>query len=454
MASQRPEHEAADPPHEVEVPADCIGLVIGRGGSTIKRLKESTGCAIEIPKDAGKTGEATVAVQLQGLPQQRRIAASAIVDLIKGGDVEDHAIRAEGGMVVAHNIEGYDRQQWLGWRLVPVEKELAIRTEVGKRTVRVFAEVGKKLRAEVVQNVMDRVQAILGMAQELVELAVDAQPEHEPENAAYDPAVGPFVDQYGVLVRVPRPENGVVSIRITGPAEPARDVAALLEARYKNGVQTASVMQVVGQVQGMQGQMKTDFDNDLRSLAADTRVEVHQSRYMLWVTGGNAELVSEASGTLQEMLQFYFPDHFFLLSGLKKGAVEALAADAELRGLCSKGDIVLAFDRKGGSLWVCGTQRDAVKARVNAVLGIYEAEHFDLDLEDYGAAMWLLGPQGSGAYLARMEKESGAKLRVDPTQQKVWGEGKPKAVAQAKKLVLQALDQLAAKKAGPGPTAK
>merc|ERR1712039_340509 len=112
-----------------------------------------------------------------------------------------------------------------------------------------------------------------------------------------------------------------------------------------------------------------------------------------------------------------------------------------------------------GSAWICGSERAAVEKRINEVLDIWSAEHWEMDLEDYGVAMWFLGPKGSGEYAARIASESGAKVKVCPNNLKIWVDGKPGAVQQAKRQIMQGLEQLEKKKqewkdAAPDPVAK
>eukprot|EP00960_Hanusia_phi_P050293 760128-Hanusia_phi.AAC.4 len=55
----------------VEVPNDKVGLVIGKGGCTIKELQQRTGCKMQITPDAAWAGKSDPRpIQLQGTEQQ------------------------------------------------------------------------------------------------------------------------------------------------------------------------------------------------------------------------------------------------------------------------------------------------------------------------------------------------------------------------------------------------
>lgn len=438
-------------PHSVQVPAKAVGMVIGAAGSVLKKLITATGCKIEVP--GGGRGNNTdenefVTIQLIGGDVQRRVAAAAITDIASGGDPDDHSGKAQGAMVIKHGLEGFARPSWAAWRLVPTEKEHGVKAEMGKHAVRFWAKGKRALTGEDAAALRASAEAAIALARELVEITVEARLEYDAENAVpFDAAVYPLVCQHGVLVRVQRPEAGVVPIEIVGPAEPARDAAALLEARFVKGKSTASVLQVAGQVQSMDSGMAGDFERDLAALETDSKVKITKSSVLLWVVGANEDAVTEARQILREMLAFYFPDEFLLVKDVKPGAIERLREDEGLRVLTAKPDCAVALDQFEGTVWICGnSSREAVKARIDAVVAQWGEENWEHDLPDFGAAMWLLGPRGSGDYLHRMQSESGAKLKVDPNYLKVYAEGTPPCIAEAKRLVLEAIQKLEDKK--------
>merc|ERR1712087_398502 len=97
---------------------------------------------------------------------------------------------------------------------------------------------------ETAGRVQEAAEAVIGEAEKLVELVVEGKDEYEPEDAASDAAVSPFVDQYGVIVRVSDQDDNAISdtikVRVVGPAEAAKDVVALLRARFVEGKVTAA----------------------------------------------------------------------------------------------------------------------------------------------------------------------------------------------------------------------
>lgn len=436
----------ADVPKVLQVPADAIGRLIGPNGCNLKRLVQSTGCKIEIPKDKKDEEETTVNVQLVGSDSQRRLAAFAIRDVVDGGDVEDTAARADGAMIIAHGLEHRDRESWLQWRLTAYEQEHSVRMEVGRRAVRIWSERRGGLSGQSSANVRAEANQCIEQARGLAELEVEARLDTDADNAHYDQAVLPLVQQYGVLVWVPQPEDGAIKLRVVGPTEPAKDAALLLEARYAKGKFTASVLQVAGQVQLMCAEMAADFTNDLRNLETEYSVTVKERSHILWLFGENAESVQNARGTLMQMMAWYMADSFFLLENLPKDCIDEIRADSAIRRLQAKPECAIAFDRIQGTAWICGSLREDVQKRISEIVGKWESEHWEMDLEDYGVAMWLLGPGGTGDWMKRMRNETSADIRVCPNALKVWVHGKPAIMEAGKKIVLEALERLEQKK--------
>merc|ERR1711972_147405 len=114
------------------------------------------------------------------------------------------------------------------------------------------------------------------------------------------------------------------------------------------------------------------------------------------------------------MLHFYFPEVFVLMKDLKRSAVEMLREDEELKVLRVRHNCAVALDVVEGTVWICGKERKAVQDRIDEVLKTWAVQHWEMELEDYGVAMWFLGPKGSGEYAARIASESGAKVKVCP----------------------------------------
>ncbi|CAK0839217.1 unnamed protein product, partial [Prorocentrum cordatum] len=441
---------------------DRGGKIIGPAGSTIKRLIQGTGCKIEVPRrERGEADDGIVKVQLTGGPVQRKLALDAILDVVKGGEAEDHAARATGGLVLPHNFErvadeetgekapDFDRISWLVWRLIAVEFDHGVKVESGRRTIRVYAKPGKPpLTGDAAEKVRSEVAAIIDQARSMIKLTVETQLDKDPENANYDQAVLTLTDQYGVLLRVPRPEGGCCPIEVLGPEEPARDAAELLEAKYAKGKATACVLQVPDQVQSLDDAVKEDFAADLQALEEEQRVKIRLATSCIWLSGNSPDTVEAARQTIVEMLQFYLPEGFLVMKGLKKSAVDKIREDEELRSLRVKPDCAFSLHPAEGIAWICGASlREKVQARIEAILAKWALEHFELDLGDFGEAMWLLGPRGSGEWLGRMQSESGAKIQVNPNELKVYIDGPPAKLQAGKQQVLKGLDQLRAKQA-------
>eukprot|EP01083_Nonionella_stella_P093126 260839_1 len=71
----------------VVIPNRCVGLVIGKGGETIKRIQSMTGCTMQVAADSTVAdGRDTREVYFDGNPQQvaaAKVEVSAIVDAMK-----------------------------------------------------------------------------------------------------------------------------------------------------------------------------------------------------------------------------------------------------------------------------------------------------------------------------------------------------------------------------------
>lgn len=141
----------------------------------------------------------------------------------------------------------------------------------------------------------------------------------------------------------------------------------LLWAHLVQGKTTSMVLQVPGQLKKMTAQMTSDFSNDLKALETELKLEVNRYDTMLWIAGSDAESVANAKETLEEMLQFYLPDDFVMLSGLKPSTVDELRQDSGLRALMATSGCAVAFASHEGTAWVCGKDREPVQQRIDAV---------------------------------------------------------------------------------------
>jgi len=126
-------------------------------------------------------------------------------------------------------------------------------------------------------------------------------------------------------------------------------------------------LQVPGQVQSMTGQMAQDFANDLRLMEVECKICAHSGHSVLWLAGDGVEGVTMAKQMLQEMLQFYLPDGFLLLTGLAGETIEELRRDKALLSIRSDPDSAFYLDVRAGSAWACGTCCELMKHAAAAV---------------------------------------------------------------------------------------
>jgi polyribonucleotide nucleotidyltransferase len=75
-------HRIGDQTIYVQVPANRVGLVIGKGGETIKSLQDRTGARINVTKDEEFGPNRTIVVS--GNQQQLALAQKEIDDIVKG----------------------------------------------------------------------------------------------------------------------------------------------------------------------------------------------------------------------------------------------------------------------------------------------------------------------------------------------------------------------------------
>ena len=91
---QRPRDNASsggfreDKVQEIQIQSAFIGRIIGRGGSKIRELEETSGARIKVPKNAS---EAVVIVELQGPDSAKDLAQKLILDICKGAGDQDCA---------------------------------------------------------------------------------------------------------------------------------------------------------------------------------------------------------------------------------------------------------------------------------------------------------------------------------------------------------------------------
>jgi len=386
------EEGEAEAPWSVEVPQKQVNFLLGPNGETLKRLCKATGCDIEVSRQkqkgnktksvsyggqtqfyedadgGGEDDEVKVKVFIRGVAKKRLVAAEVLTAVANGEDPEDLAARAEGALVLPHELQHPDREAWARWRLLTAAHALGATGHLGRRTLRLALTSGAALAGPAAGAARAAAEEVLQEAMGLVEIKVEALDALEPEEAASDLGVAPLVDQYGVMVQVCDQDDNALSefitVRLFGPPDGARDAADLLAARFVHAKATASILQVPGEVQAMPSEHAADFAGDVEALEAEFQVTVHRGKTALWISGANADKVAETRKTLQEMLQFYLPAAFHLVEGLQAAAIQKLLEDQDLGVLMAREDCVVMVDELTRSVWICGKQRAAVLSRI------------------------------------------------------------------------------------------
>eukprot|EP00927_Polykrikos_kofoidii_P080571 TRINITY_DN77465_c0_g1_i1.p1 TRINITY_DN77465_c0_g1~~TRINITY_DN77465_c0_g1_i1.p1 ORF type:complete len:419 (-),score=83.26 TRINITY_DN77465_c0_g1_i1:80-1336(-) len=375
-------------PWFVEIPESKLKYVVGPENIILKRLGEALRCPLEADKPRKKRqrevkfqgqtqfvdegdSEQMVKIFMKGGAKRRLMAIDVIRGVADGEDPEDHAARAEGALVLPHDIRDPDRQAWIRWRLVLSAHAVNARAHFGLRTMRLHPRVGSQFAADVESRVEAIAEAVVAEGTKLTEIIVEAKDELEPEDAPSDLAVIPLVDQYGVIVRVSDQDDNAVQefmkIRVIGPLDPAQDAVTLLRAKFVDGKSTGSLLQAKGQVQAMTATMANDFRVDLKTLEEACKVKVHLGQTMFGIIGDTSESVSSAKGMLREMLQFYFSDACSFHEGLKPPLVERLFQDMDLGVLMAKPTCSIQIDEQEGTVWVCGDACADVNRRIDEI---------------------------------------------------------------------------------------
>lgn len=386
-----PAAEQVAVPWFVEVPESKLKYVVGPEGSTLKRLGTALRCPLEADRPRKKrqrevkfqgqtqfveedaADEQMVKIFMKGGSKQRLVAIDVIHSVADGDDPEDHAARAEGALVLQHELRHPDRLAWARWRLLSAAHEHGARAHLGLRGMRLFpkAAVGQ-LAGEAATRAQAAAEAVIAEAGELAELTVDAKDDLEPEDSVSDPALAPLVDQYGVIVRVADQDDNAVEqfmkVRVIGPPQPAQDAVALLRARFVDGKSTGSLLQAIGQVQAMPEAMARDFRCDVQTLEAECKVSVHFGQTILWVVSDIPEAVGSAKGMLRQMLEFYLADSCTLIRNLDAQSIESLFEDRDLGVLMSRPDCAVQIDDIERSVWICGRGCADVRRRIDEVV--------------------------------------------------------------------------------------
>merc|ERR1711879_396957 len=82
------------------------------------------------------------------------------------------------------------------------------------------------------------------------------------------------------------------------------------------------------------------------------------------------------------MILFYLPDDFYLLEGLNSSVADRLCDDDCLGALMAKPDCVVAVEEAESAVWICGSFRADVVARIQKVARLSELQQCS---EDDGA---------------------------------------------------------------------
>eukprot|EP00929_Paragymnodinium_shiwhaense_P073248 TRINITY_DN3727_c0_g1_i1.p1 TRINITY_DN3727_c0_g1~~TRINITY_DN3727_c0_g1_i1.p1 ORF type:complete len:620 (-),score=191.39 TRINITY_DN3727_c0_g1_i1:153-2012(-) len=273
--------------------------------------------------------------------------------------------KQSGIVVCPHSIEDSERRKWLKWRLDATIQVFGAKAEVGVGTVMLEGKA-QQIEESKRELARDTVQAAVDEAEELKELTVDGLTDVMPEHVDMG-LIAPFIDQYGVQVRMFDPRGNVVPVHVLGPPDAANDVAAILWLRFVQGKSVAAVLTLPDQLQAMAPEMKGDYQADVKALENEHGVEVQQGNVATWIMGPTPEAVILAKAMLEEMLTFYMAADFQLVKGLEADHVERLRKDDMLKLLMSKKGVVVAMDSGAGTVWICGKMRGPVQHRIEAV---------------------------------------------------------------------------------------
>lgn len=72
------------------VPANRVGVVIGKGGDTIRMIKQQSGCDIELDKNATPVDSPEKIFVIRGKPDRIQIAQQMINEKVAGNQSQHH----------------------------------------------------------------------------------------------------------------------------------------------------------------------------------------------------------------------------------------------------------------------------------------------------------------------------------------------------------------------------
>jgi len=369
LARLRAEHAENNTQQQVDVPPEAVPNILGKQGSTLKRLIRETGCNIECPT-AWPANGTPVAVNVRGNTKQRRLAVEALHIIADGGDADDVHHSARGTLVVPHGLTNPAKEKWLQWRLRPLEREHKLKVVMAKKSLRVLTQEGATPLTDGSDHrntIGALVEACVEEAFSLVELSVNAKKELEPTDEKMTAAIRPWVEQYGILVKALEAEEEIVPVGVLGPPDACRDAAALLWAKFNQGKSTMVVLQVPNRLQSATELQAKDLNVDLRSLEEECEVELTQTATALWASGAGEETVVEARQMLIDMMQFYFAEDFYLLEGLDKAGMAKLKDDVEFSALRQVEGCAVTLYPDEGAAWLCGPKRGPAQKRIEAL---------------------------------------------------------------------------------------
>jgi len=262
------------------------------------------------------------------------------------------------------NLSDNDKQEWLGWRLQPVEFLHNVRAEINRSGVR-FVNLGAmdKPKADACRLTAEKA---IEEAMKLEKKTVNAKPEKEPDLESCMRTVDELTETYGVMVLVQALKEATddvaehIPLRVIGPPDACRDAAALLWARYVAGSDTGTLLTVANHSEQMSSMSSKDFLGDLKALAEEMQVQVRQTNILFCITGQSAESVKSAKQTLTEMLVFYAPEEFYICKGLEATEIDTLREFPGLRVLTSEPGCMVTFNPDKGEALICGSRRDEV----------------------------------------------------------------------------------------------
>eukprot|EP00928_Gymnodinium_smaydae_P087969 TRINITY_DN72131_c0_g1_i1.p1 TRINITY_DN72131_c0_g1~~TRINITY_DN72131_c0_g1_i1.p1 ORF type:complete len:603 (-),score=107.51 TRINITY_DN72131_c0_g1_i1:270-2078(-) len=415
----------------IEVDDRDMGRLIGKGGSSIRDLQDGTGCRIVTPnrkQDGEEPGMRTV--KIIGPEEQVKKCKEAISGVLCGDEPKDVLAEIEGA-VSMKNVDPICMGH-LAKVKSDLEQKHSIVLELDARSARIWSNDGNRESALAAkEHIEDALEDLIQ-----VDTVTVPVPSHLVNQAINDSALRQLQDQTGLTANVSKTDEGT-GIRLTGLAGAIAEAKLIIEKRAA-GEGAEFLALTPGLFSRMPPHQWNDLQRDVGFLMQNSGAEVEIMQGSNRANfRGSSEAVSYAKSEMMKILHFYFPQECDAIE-LPPETVDWIAGedDRELMRLQTAG-AVAALDRAMATMWICGNPRsvEQVRNRVRNSLARWDREHVVIRVHSKGQCFAVIGTGGST--IRELQKDTGARIDVNPDSLTITISGREENVVQAKSRVKQ-----------------